>query len=144
MLRMLPWFKAFHLIAMVAWFAGLFYMFRLLVYHAENADAPDVSVVLKTMARRLFFQITTPAMVATLVFGGAMLAIQPAYLRQGWLELKLVFVAGLLAYHAYVGYVRARFEAGDVYLTPRQCRLRNELPLLGLVPIVLLAVLRPF
>ena len=137
-------FKALHLIAMVAWFAGLFYMFRLLVYQAENVDRPEVCAQLGTMAQRLYRQITTPAMIATLVFGAGLLASNPAYLDQGWLRLKLALVAGLVVYHVYVGRARARFALGDFYLTPRQCRIRNELPLAFLLPIVVLAVFRPF
>ena len=140
---MLLWLKALHLIAMVAWFAGLFYIFRLFVYHAENADRPEVTAVLKTMAERLYRIIMTPAMVATFVFGLAMLAWNPAYLSAPWLLVKLVLVLLLAGHHLYAGSVKRRFAADDVFLTPRQCRMRNEVPTLFLVAIVLLAVLRP-
>ncbi len=140
---MILWLKALHLIAVVAWFAGLFYMFRLLVYHAENADKPDVADVLKLMAHRLYRGITTPALIGTFVFGLAMVALNPAYLEAGWFLAKLVLVFGLAGYHGYVGRVRRRFAADDVYLTSRQCRIRNEIPTLFLIAIVLLAVLRP-
>lgn len=138
------WLKAFHLIAMVAWFAGLFYMFRLFVYHAENAGRPEVAALMKHMAERLYRVITTPAMLGTFVFGVALLVANPDYLRMGWLQLKLVLVLGLAGYHGYVGRVRRRFAADDVFLTSRQCRMRNEVPTLFLIAIVLLAVLRPF
>lgn len=137
------WLKALHLIAMVAWFAGLFYMFRLFVYHAENADKPETAAVLKVMAERLYRVITTPAMVATFVFGLGMLVTQTAFLGQLWLQVKLALVLALAGYHGYVGSVRRRFAAGDVYLSSRQCRVRNEVPTLFLIAIVLLAVLRP-
>lgn len=137
------WLKALHLIAMVAWFAALFYMFRLFVYHAENRDEPHTAAVLKTMAQRLYRIIGTPAMIATWVFGLAMLASTPALLRSPWLVAKLLLVVGLTAYHLYVGRVRERFARDDVFLSSRQCRLRNEIPTLFLVAIVLLAVLRP-
>ncbi len=140
---MILWLKALHLIAVVAWFAGLFYMFRLLVYHAENADKPDVADVLKLMAQRLYRGITTPALVGTFVFGLAMVALNPAYLEAGWFLAKLLLVLGLAGYHGYVGRVRRRFAADDVYLSSRQCRIRNEIPTLFLIAIVLLAVLRP-
>jgi putative membrane protein len=140
---MLLWLKALHLIFVVAWFAGLFYMFRLLVYQVENRDKPEVLAVLRHMAERLYHVITTPAMVATLIFGLSMLAVNPDYLTARWMGVKLVGVAGLVAYHLYVGRVRRRFEAGDFYLTSRQCRLRNEIPSVFLIAIVLLAVLRP-
>lgn len=139
----LLWLKALHLIAVVAWFAGLFYMFRLFVYHAENAAKPEVTEVLKTMAGRLYRVITTPALIASFVFGLGMVALQPGYLSLGWFQAKLGLVLGLAGYHGYVGRVRRRFAADDVYLTSRQCRLRNEIPTLFLIAIVLLAVLRP-
>jgi putative membrane protein len=137
------WLKAFHLVAMVAWFAGLFYMFRLFVNRVEQRDDEAVGAVLQVMAERLYRIITTPAMVATLVLGLSMLAANPAYLTLLWLQLKLVLVAGLVGYHVYVGRVLRRFAAGDLYLTSRQCRLRNEIPTPFLIGIVLLAVLRP-
>ena len=139
----LLWLKALHLIAVVAWFAGLFYMFRLFVYHAENAAKPEVTDVLKTMAGRLYRVITTPALIASFVFGLGMVALQPGYLSLGWFQAKLGLVLGLAGYHGYVGRVRRRFAADDVYLTSRQCRIRNEVPTLFLIAIVLLAVLRP-
>ncbi|MGH0033950.1 MAG: CopD family protein [Myxococcota bacterium] len=140
---MLLWLKAFHLIAMVAWFAGLFYMFRLFVNRVEQQGDEAVSAVLQGMAERLYRIITQPAMVTTLVFGLSMLAWHPGYLTLLWVQLKLVLVAGLVGYHVYVGRVLRRFAAGDLYLTSRQCRIRNEVPTLFLVGIVLLAVLRP-
>ena len=139
----LLWLKALHLIAVVAWFAGLFYMFRLFVYHSENTGKPEVTDVLKSMAWRLYRVITTPALIATFVFGLGMIALNPAYLSLGWFQAKLVLVLGLAGYHGYVGSVRRRFAADDVYLTSRQCRIRNEIPTLFLIAIVLLAVLRP-
>jgi putative membrane protein len=137
------WLKALHLIAMVAWFAGLFYMFRLFVYHAENRDEPKIVALLTVMERRLYRAITTPAMIATAIFGLAMIAWTPGLLRLHWLQAKIALVAGLIVYHLHVGRVRRRFEAGDVYLTSAQCRIRNEIPTLFLIAIVLLAVLRP-
>ncbi len=140
---MILWLKALHLIAVVAWFAGLFYMFRLFVYHAENADKPEVAEVLKGMAYRLYRVITTPAMIASFVFGLGMIALHPPYLALGWFQAKLVLLLALGGYHGYIGKVRRRFAADDIYLTSRQCRLRNEIPTLFLIAIVLLAVLKP-
>ena len=137
------WMKAFHIISMVAWFAGLFYMFRLFVYHTENKDKPEVTAVLTVMARKLYRYITTPAMVATLVFGLILFHLNPALLKLGWMHIKITLLVGLLGYHHYVGRVRKRFEAGDVYLTSKQCRIRNEYPTLFLISIVILVVVRP-
>jgi putative membrane protein len=139
----LLWLKAGHLIALVAWFAGLFYMFRLFVNRVENADHPEVSAVLQRMAERLYRIITTPAMWATLAFGVSMLVANPGYLGLLWIQLKLPLVAMLVGYHVYVGRVLKRFGADDLYLSSRQCRIRNEIPTPLLIAIVLLAVLRP-
>ena len=140
---LLLWLKAFHLIAMVAWFAGMFYLFRLFVNQVESRDQPDAQALLIGMAERLYRIITTPAMVATWIFGLGMLAANPEYLSRPWLWTKLVLVLGFSGYHGYVGRVRRRFAAGDLYLTSRECRVRNEIPSLFLIAIVLLAVLRP-
>ncbi len=137
------WLKAFHLIAMVAWFAGLFYIFRLFVYHVESREQPETVAVLKVMAEKLWRIIMRPAVIATWVFGLAMLVNQPALLEAPWLHAKLVLVAGLTGYHVWIGRVRARFEADDLFLTWKQCRMLNEVPTLFLIAIVLLAVLRP-
>jgi putative membrane protein len=137
------WLKAIHLIMMVAWFAGLFYMFRLLVYQAENHDKPETLNVLVIMAERLYRIITFPAMIATLIAAFSMLLLQPALFSLLWLQLKLLLVAALVAYTLYVGQARRRFSQDDFFLTPKQCRLRNEIPTVLLAGIVLLAVLRP-
>ena len=141
---MLLWLKAGHLISMVAWFGGLFYMGRILVYHAENVGRTEMTDLLKLMARRCQRGISTPAMLGTLGFGLSMLALRPDYLGAGWLRLKLGFVVALVLYHLYMARVRERFARDDVFLSSTQCRVRNELPLLALIPVVLLAVLRPF
>lgn len=135
-------FKALHLIAMVTWFAGLFYMFRLFVYHTENAEDAGCVRMLKTMERKLYKIITVPGMVATFVFGFSMLAMQPGLFKQPWLHIKLTLLLCLAGYTGFVGKTRRRFENDDVYLTSRQCRLLNEVPTLFLVSIVFIAVFR--
>lgn len=141
---LLYWLKALHLIAMVAWFAGLFYMFRLFVYHAENQNKVDVVNVLKVMESRLLRIITIPAMIVTVVFGLAMLYYNPGYLKYIWIHIKLLCVLLLIIYTMFILYVMRRFHQGDVFLTSKQCRFLNEVPTLLLIAIILLAVLRPF
>ncbi|MBC86004.1 MAG: TIGR00701 family protein [Bdellovibrionaceae bacterium] len=136
-------FKSLHLIAMVAWFAGLFYMFRLFVYHTENKNKPDVVTTLKVMELRLLKYITVPAMIVTLVGGVAMLIYNPGYLSQTWIHIKLGLISMLVGYTYFIGRVRKRYEVDDVYLTSKQCRLWNEFPTPILVAIILLAVYRP-
>ena len=133
-------FKALHLISMVAWFAGLFYMFRLFVYQVENKGKADVSGLLKIMSHRLYYYITWPAMVATVVFGFCLLSQVPGYAHAGWFKMKLLFLLGLVGYHCYIGYTLKRFKNEDYFLSSKQCRLWNEAPTLFLIVIILLAV----
>ncbi len=137
------WLKALHLIAMVAWFAGLFYIFRLFVYQAENREHPQAVRVLKHASERLWKLIMTPAIIATWSFGLLMLANAPGFLTLPWVLIKLALLAGLTGYHLWVGHVRKRFAADDLFLSGRQCRMLNEVPTFFLIAIVLLAVLKP-
>ena len=141
------WLKAFHIVGVVAWFAGLFYLVRLFVYHVEAADRPETErAVLRPqfalMERRLYRIIARPAMVLTLATAAAMLALQPAWLRDWWLWLKAGLVAGLVAYHLLCGRIMTRLEVGAGGWTSRQLRALNELPTLFLIVIVLLAVFK--
>lgn len=138
------WIKAFHLMAMVTWFAGIFYLPRLFVYHAMTEDEPGQQRF-RTMERKLYRGIMTPSMIATLIFGTWLIAFNPGhYLQQGWLHVKLLLIAVLVAYHLWCGhFVRlfkeARNPHGHVFY-----RWINEAPVLLLIAIILLAVLRPF
>lgn len=135
--------KALHLIAMVAWFAGLFYLPRLFVYHTgAGHEAGRASFAI--MERKLYRGIMWPAMVATWLFGLSLIAIEPASLKTGiWLPLKLVLVVALTLYHLSLGYFRTRLLQDAEVRSERFFRLYNELPTLVLIAIVFLAVLRP-
>lgn len=112
------WLKAFHLIGVVTWFAGLFYIFRLYVYHVENKHKPEVTALLEVMERRLYRGICWPAMVFTAIFGTALFLQTPDfYLAQGWFHAKLLGLAILLGYHFYSGKVRRDLAAGRCTLT---------------------------
>ena len=138
------WIKAIHLMSMVTWFAGIFYLPRLFVYHAMAEDQPSIERF-KVMERKLYRGITTPSMVVTLVFGFWLLGTNAEYyLQQGWLHAKLVLIAILVGYHFVCGrFVRLfrddRNTRGHVFY-----RWFNELPVLLLVGIIILAVVRPF
>jgi putative membrane protein len=138
----LLWLKAFHVMAMVTWFAGLFYLPRLFVYHADARDAPGIDRF-RIMERRLFAIMSVGAG-ATLVFGIAMLVASPAYLFMGWLHVKLALVALLIAYHGYCYKLMRDFAHNRNAHTARWYRLFNELPSLFLIGIVALAVVKPF
>ena len=140
--------KALHLIFMVSWFAGLFYMVRLFIYFREAADKPlpEKEILQKQfviMMQRLWWIITTPAMVLTVVFGVWMLTLNPAYLLKApWMHLKLGFVLLLLIYHFYSQKLLRNAEAGLIKWSSNQLRIWNEVATLLLVIIVFLVVLK--
>ncbi len=138
------WIKAFHVIFMVTWFAGLFYLPRLFVYHAMTDDAPGIARF-KVMERKLYYGITTPGFVLTALFGAWLLWLMgwETFRHTAWLHWKLALVAALAAYHVYLGRLVRAFREdantrGHVYY-----RWLNEFPVLILVAVVLLAILKP-
>lgn len=137
------WLKAFHLIAMVAWFAGLFYIFRLFVYHVKFKDRPELGQAYGLMERKLLYVIMYPAMLMTVLFGILLISLNPSVLRAGWFHLKLFAVLLLVAYHIFSSVVHRRFSKGNFFLSERACRLLNEVPTLILIVVVILAVVKP-
>ncbi len=141
------WFKGFHIIAMVAWFGGLFYLPRLFVYHVEANEQPEpASSILKNqyaiMEKRLYGIIMNPGMMLTIAMAIGMLVIEPGLLKQGWLHIKIALVAVLLAYHLYCKRLMKMLEAGTCQWTGKQLRAFNELPTLLLAVIVLLVIFK--
>jgi putative membrane protein len=136
------WLKAFHIIAMVTWFAGLFYLPRLFVYHADAIDAPSLERF-QLMERRLFGIMSIGA-AAAVVLGVALVAAAPGYLRMGWLQVKIALVALLIVYHFLCYKFMRNFAQNHNEHTSKFFRAFNELPSLLLVAIVILAVLKPF
>ncbi|MCB1841873.1 MAG: CopD family protein [Halioglobus sp.] len=137
------WLKAFHLIFVVCWFAGLFYLPRIFVYYAASDEAATKSQ-LAIMARRLY-RFVTPFMVIAIALGLAMLAFNPGYyLQAGWMQLKLAGVIFLVFYHFQCGRFVTRINADEDTHGHVFYRFFNEVPVLFLFGIVLLAVLKPF
>jgi putative membrane protein len=136
------WFKAFHIVSVVAWFAGLFYLPRLFVYHADAQDPVGIQRF-EIMERRLFALMTIGA-AAALLCGLGMLALAPSYLAAGWLRAKLALVAVLIGYHVYCHRLMRDFALHANTHSSRWYRMFNEAPSLLLVAIVLLVVLKPF
>lgn len=141
------WFKAFHLIGIVVWFAGLFYIVRLFVYHAEASLEPEPAKTIlinqyQIMEKRLYNIITTPGMVVTVVMAIGLLTTEPEVLKDRWLHIKLAFVAVLLVYHFYCGRIMRRLAKGQCNWSGQQFRALNEAPTILLVAIVLLAVFK--
>lgn len=140
-----PWVKSGHILAVIAWMAGLLYLPRLFVYHTMAPTGSDQSETFKVMERRLQRGIMTPAMLAALTFG-MVLAGTPGVVdwHRGWIWAKLALVAGLVGYHAALGRWRRAF-AGDLNRhSPQFFRIVNELPTLALIAIVVLVVVKPF
>ncbi|MBL8969423.1 MAG: CopD family protein, partial [Myxococcales bacterium] len=126
------------------WFAGLFYIFRLYVYHVENHGKTEVTELLKVMERRLYRGICWPSMLFTATFGLMLFAQMPGhYFAQPWFQMKLVGLVILFGYHFYAGKVRQDLAAGTCRLTSKQCRLINEVPIVPLFLIVIMAVVKP-
>ncbi len=139
------WIKALHLIFMVTWFAGLFYLPRLFVYHAQSTDKISIERF-KVMERKLFYGIMTPGMIATFIFGIWMLLDYAwvLYANAWWLGIKLTLLAIMLIYH-YVCWLwlqdfkNDRNSHSHVYY-----RWMNEVPVIFLVSIIMLAIVKPF
>jgi putative membrane protein len=136
------WLKALHVVFVVTWFAGLFYLPRLFIYHAAATDALGIERF-QTMERRLFAIMTIGATLA-LLFGLAMIAVTPALLATGWLRVKLALVASLIAYHLWCYRLMSDLRAGRSRHSPTWYRVFNEVPALLLIAIVILAVVKPF
>lgn len=136
------WIKAWHVVFMVTWFAGLFYLPRLFVYHAATSDSAGIARF-RVMERRLFAIMTIGAAL-TAAFGFWLLVREPVLLDTGWLRAKLVLVALLIGYHAWLGRLVRDFAAGRNAHSSRWYRWFNEIPTLLLIGIVLLAVAHPF
>ncbi|MEN9877038.1 MAG: hypothetical protein RLZZ158_77 [Cyanobacteriota bacterium] len=141
------WFKSFHIIGVVVWFAGLFYLVRLFIYHQEAAQQSEplraaFQAQYALMERRLANIITTPGMVVTLAAAAGLLWLNPAWLQQGWLHAKLGFVAALLAYHLVCYRLMGQLQRGECGWSGGQLRALNELPTLLLVIVVLLVVFK--
>lgn len=135
------WIKALHIVFMVTWFAGLFYLPRLFVYHAMSEDRPSRERF-KVMERKLFWGIMTPGAVLTIAFG-TWLWLGWSF-RGGWLHAKLALVALLIAYHVWCGKLMLDFRNERNTRSHVWFRWFNELPVLILLGIVILVVVKPF
>lgn len=138
------WIKAFHIVAMVAWFAGLFYLPRLFVYHAESTDKTSLDRF-KIMEWRLYYAIMWPAAIMTTGLGIWLTTYNWAYYMQaGWFHMKLGLVSGLLIYHGLCGHYLKGFKKNNNRKTSYFYRFFNEVPTLLLIVIIILVVVKPF
>ena len=141
------WFKTLHIVGVVVWFAGLFYLVRLFIYHVEAADLePTVKKAFEEqytlMERRLANIITTPGMILAVSMAVGLLITQPSWLNQTWMQAKLALVAGLIAYHIFCYRLMGQLNRGECSWSGRQLRALNELPTLFLVLVVMLVVFK--
>ena len=137
-------FKSLHLISVISWMAGLLYLPRIFVYHAQNSSEKKTSEIFKTMERKLFFYIMTPAMILSWIFGVILIySIGFQQIGQTWMVLKIVFVIILTLYHFYLGNILIQFKMDQNIHTHKFYRIINEIPTLLLILIVFVVVFKP-
>lgn len=143
LLSFFPWIKAFHIIFVTTWFAGLFYLPRLFVHHVMTNDQAT-NERFKIMERKLY-RFTTPSMALTIVFGSLLLSANwSAYASAGWLYAKLILIAILIVYHIWCGRIVKTFANDSNTKSHVWYRWFNEAPVLALFAIVILVVVKPF
>ena len=137
-------FKSLHLISVISWMAGLLYLPRIFVYHAENSDDRKISDVFKIMEKKLYFYIMTPAMVLSWIFGLLLIhSIGFQQLGQMWMVLKIIFVILLTLYHFYLGKTLNQFKFDQNTHSHKFYRLINEIPTILLILIVFVVIFKP-
>ena len=137
-------FKSLHLIAVVSWMAGLLYLPRIFVYHAQNKSEPIIIEVFKVMEKKLFFYIMTPAMILSWLFGLLLIhEIGFQQLGQTWMLLKLLFVVILTIYHFFLGRVLNQFKLDINKKSHKFYRFINEIPTILLILIVFVVIFKP-
>ena len=136
--------KALHIIAAVSWMAGLLYLPRLFVYHADTDIGSVRAETFKVMERRLLKAIMNPAMIATFGFGIWMLYLNPSLLLEGWMHVKIVCVLAMAGCHGIFGRIRRQLENDQTPYSSKSYRIWNEVPTVLLIVIVIMAVVEPF
>ena len=137
-------FKSLHLIAVFSWMAGLLYLPRIFVYHSENSKDKNISLVFKTMEKKLFFYIMTPAMALSWIFGLILVSLNGfETLSESWFKFKLLFVVFLTYYHFYLGKILKDFTLDECKKTSKFFRWINEIPTVLLILIIIMAIFKP-
>ena len=137
-------FKSLHLISVISWMAGLLYLPRIFVYHAENSDDRKISYVFKIMEKKLYYYIMTPAMILSWIFGLFLIhSIGFQQLGQTWMVLKIIFVVFLTLYHFYLGKTLNQFKFDQNTHSHKFYRLINEIPTILLILIVFVVIFKP-
>ena len=137
-------FKSLHLISVISWMAGLLYLPRIFVYHAENSDDRKISDVFKIMEKKLYYYIMTPAMILSWIFGLLLIhSIGFQQLGQTWMVLKIIFVILITLYHFYLGKTLNQFKFDQNTHSHKFYRLINEIPTILLILIVFVVIFKP-
>ena len=137
-------FKSIHLIAVISWMAGLLYLPRIFVYHAENIEDTNPSNIFKTMERKLFYYIMTPSMILSWIFGLMLIfTLGFSVFNELWIQLKLIFVILLTIYHFYLGKCVSNFAINQNNNSSKFYRIINEIPTILLIIIVFIVVFKP-
>ena len=137
-------FKSLHLISVISWMAGLLYLPRIFVYHAQNNDEIKIKEVFKVMEKKLYFYIMTPAMILSWIFGLLLIhSIGFQQLGQKWMVLKIVLVLLLTAYHFYLGNILNKFKFDKDNRSHKFYRFINEIPTILLILIVFVVIFKP-
>jgi putative membrane protein len=137
-------FKSLHLIAMISWMVGLLYLPRIFVYHVENLEDKKTSSIFKTMERKLYFYIMTPAMISTWIFGLILISsLGTGTLSAIWIKLKLLLVVLLTLYHFYLSKLLNDFKLDQNVKSSKFFRIINEVPTILLILIVFIVVFKP-
>jgi len=138
------WLRAFHIISVIAWMAGMLYLPRLFVYHVDAEIGSDKSEAFKVMERRLLKIIINPAMIAALIFGILMFVANPALLSEAWMHMKFTALFLMFGVHGVLAKNVKRFAADQNIKSTKYFRIVNEVPTVLMVIIVIMAVAEPF
>lgn len=138
------WIKAVHLIAVIAWMAGMMYLPRLFVYHHQSEKGGEAERYFIAMERRLLKGIINPSMIAVWVLGILMLVAVPQTLSSGWFHVKFTLVIAISGVHGFYASAQRKFAAGERPRTERFWRIMNEVPFVMLIVVVFLVIVKPF
>ena len=137
-------FKSIHLIAIISWMAGLLYLPRIFVYHAENIENINSSNIFKTMEKKLFYYIMTPAMILSWIFGIILVfSLGLEVFNTLWMQIKLISVIFLTIYHFYLSYCVSRFASNQNVNSSKFYKIINEIPTILLIIIVFIIIFKP-
>lgn len=138
------WIKTFHILAVITWMAGAFYIFRIFAYHTKHRAQRETAAVFREMERKMMMVVMRPGAVLSVALGIAMLVSKPELLAHRWLHVKLAAVLGMIAFHGYAEWTAARLARDEYVLTERQARLMHVVPTILLFVIVAMVIVKPF